>query len=68
MPEKLVGMLVVQKRGFLLQTHLVYYPTFLITFLKHESSMGEDTDIPERKGEGGGRTSLPVMKQIIPHC
>lgn len=63
-----MGVLVVQKRSFLLRTHLVYNPKFLITFLKHESSMGDDTDIPERKGEGGGRTSLSAMKQIIPHC
>lgn len=63
-----MGVLVVQKRGFLLQTHLAYNPKFLITFLKHESSMGDDTDIPERKGEGGRRTSLSAMKQIIPHC
>ena len=55
MPRELVGVPVVQKCSSLLQTHLVYYPEFLIAFLKHESSMGDDTDIPERKGGGGGR-------------
>lgn len=52
----------------LLQTQLVYYAEFLIAFLKPESSMGDDTDIPERKGGGGGIASLPVMKQIVPPC
>lgn len=40
---------------FATDTFTVYYPKFLTAFLKHrESSMGEGTDIPERKG-GGGR-------------
>lgn len=68
MPRELVGVPVVQKCSSLLQTQLVYYAEFLIAFLKPESSMGDDTDIPERKGGGGGIASLPVMKQIVPPC